>query len=35
LEDEIAAAEASGMPDLGHYANELRTAVYRGRTPSS
>lgn len=37
IEGEIAAAEASGMPDLDHYANELRTAVYRGRThpPSS
>lgn len=33
IEGEIAAAQASGMPDLGHYANELRTAVYRGRTP--
>lgn len=32
IEGEIAAAEASGMPDLGYYANELRTAVYRGRT---
>ena len=35
IEDEIAAAEASGMPDLGHYANEFRTAIYRGRTPVS
>jgi protein phosphatase len=35
IEDEIAAAEASGMPDLGHYANELRTAVYRGLTPAT
>lgn len=34
IEGEIAAAEASGMPDLGHYASELRTAVYRGRTPT-
>lgn len=33
IEGEIAAAEASGMPDLGYYANELRTAIYRGRTP--
>ena len=32
IEGEIAVAEASGMPDLGYYANELRTAVYRGRT---
>lgn len=31
IEGEIAAAGASGMPDLGHYASELRTAVYRGR----
>jgi len=34
IEGEIAAAEASGMPDLGYYINELRTAVYRGRTPA-
>ena len=32
IESEIAAAEACGMPALDHYANELRTAVYRGRT---
>jgi protein phosphatase len=31
IEAEIAAAEASGMPDLEAYARELRTAVYRGR----
>lgn len=35
IEGEIAAAEAGGMPDLGYYASELRTAVYRGRTPVS
>lgn len=35
IEGEIAAAEASGMPDLGHYARELRTAVYRGRTTTA
>ena len=34
IEAEIAAAEASGMPDLAHYASELRTAVYRGYTPA-
>ena len=32
VEGEIAAAQASGMPDLDHYANELHTAIYRGRT---
>jgi predicted phosphodiesterase len=32
IDGEIAVAEASGMPDLDHYARELRTAVYRGRT---
>jgi protein phosphatase len=35
VEGEIAVAEVSGMPDLGYYASELRTAVYRGRTPTS
>lgn len=35
IEGEIVAAEASGMPDLGYYASELRTAIYRGRTPPS
>lgn len=35
IEGEISAAEASGMPGLGHYASEIRTAVYRGRTPAS
>lgn len=33
IEAEIAVAKASGMPDLHHYASELRTAVYRGLTP--
>jgi protein phosphatase len=33
IDAEIAAAQASGMPDLEHYINELHTAVYRGRTP--
>ncbi len=32
IEAEIAVAGAAGMPALDHYANELRTAVYRGRT---
>lgn len=35
IEAEIAVAEASGMPDLDHYAKELRTAVYRGYTPAA
>lgn len=35
IEAEIRIAEASGMPDVGYYANELRTAVYRGKTPPS
>jgi predicted phosphodiesterase len=34
IEAEVAAAAASGMPDLDHYANELRRAVYRGLTPA-
>ena len=33
IEGEIAVAAASGMPDQGYYASELRTAVYRGLTP--
>jgi predicted phosphodiesterase len=32
IEGEIKVAEAAGMPDLAHYAKELRTATYRGRT---
>ena len=32
IEGEITVAESAGMPDLAHYAKELRTAVYRGRT---
>lgn len=32
IEAAVAAGHASGMPDAGHYANELRTAKYRGRT---
>lgn len=32
IEAELAVAAASGMPDLDHYARELRTAVYRGLT---
>ena len=35
IEAEVAAAAASGMPDLDYYALELRTAVYRGRTPAA
>jgi predicted phosphodiesterase len=33
IEASIRQAEASGMPDLEHYINELRTARYRGLTP--
>lgn len=33
IEEAIRQARASGMPDLEHYANELRTARYRGLTP--
>lgn len=33
IEESIRQAEASGMPDLEPYANELRTARYRGLTP--
>jgi len=33
IEASIQQAEASGMPDLEHYINELRTARYRGLTP--
>jgi protein phosphatase len=33
IEESIRQAEASGMPDLEHYASELRTARYRGLTP--
>lgn len=33
IEASIRLAEASGMPDLEHYSNELRTARYRGLTP--
>jgi len=33
IEASIRHAEASGMPDLEHYINELRTARYRGLTP--
>ncbi|QQR35974.1 metallophosphoesterase family protein [Devosia oryziradicis] len=32
IESEVAVAQVSGMPAFDHYANELRTAVYRGRT---
>jgi protein phosphatase len=32
IEAEITIAEASGMPDVGYYSAELRTARYRGRT---
>jgi protein phosphatase len=35
IEGEIAVAMASGMPDTDYYANELRTAKYRGLTPRS
>lgn len=35
IENEIAVAEASGMPHLDHYASELRTAKYRGLTSSA
>ncbi len=31
IEAEIDRARASGMPDLGPYAIELRSGVYRGR----
>lgn len=31
VEGELRVAEASGMPDFAHYAQELRTAVYRRR----
>ncbi|HEV2516590.1 MAG TPA: metallophosphoesterase family protein [Devosia sp.] len=33
IEASIRQAAASGMPDLEHYTNELRTARYRGQTP--
>jgi predicted phosphodiesterase len=33
IESEITAATRLDMPDLDHYANELRTAKYRGLTP--
>jgi predicted phosphodiesterase len=33
IEESIRQAEASGMPDLEHYINELKTARYRGLTP--
>lgn len=33
VEASIRQAEASDMPDLDHYINELRTARYRGLTP--
>ena len=33
IEASIRQAAASGMPDLEHYTNELRTARYRGLTP--
>jgi protein phosphatase len=35
IEAELAVAKASGMPDLDHYETELRTARYRGLTPST
>lgn len=35
IESEIAVAEACDMPETGHYARELRTAVYRGIASSS
>lgn len=35
VEAAIAAGYASGMPDADHFANELRTARYRGRTKAA
>ena len=32
IEAEIRIAEATDMPDVAHYVNELRTAKYRGKT---